>query len=266
METIKLLDGTQHDVKSLIKKMDDDSFYYGYMSKAALSSSNCKYLLESPKTYRNIVKYGSEQKSAALTTGRLIHVGILEPHKMNDQFDVVHVASKNTKLWKESVAAAEGTGKTLVTKKEFDQANRSVDAFLRNEHAKQYLKGSDFEIAQVGNVMNYPFRAKADIINKEKGFIADIKTTSDLRAFPYSARKYSYDLQAALYCFLYDIHWSDFHFLVVDKASLDIGIYHCSQEFYDRGMAKLVQAIETFELYFDKELEDVDAYIIEETL
>lgn len=268
MKNIQLLDGSIHDRDVLINKMIDDSFYYGYMAQAALSSSSCKLLLESPKTYRNIIKYGSEQSSPALTTGRLIHLGILEPHKLDDQFEIVDVATKTTKLWKDRVAhhAGTGTGKTCVTRKEYNDATKSIDAFLRNDKAVQYLNGSEFEIPMVDAVLGYPFRAKADIINREKGFIADIKTTSDLRAFPYSAKKYSYDLQAALYCYMYDIHWSNFHFLVVDKASGDIGIYHCSQDFHDRGAAKLAHAIETFEIYFDKKTQDIDSYTIEETL
>jgi hypothetical protein len=42
-----------------------------------------------------------------------------------------------------------------------------------------------------------PFRAKADIY--ADGFLADLKTTTDLRAFPYSAKKYGYDVQAFIY-------------------------------------------------------------------
>ena len=45
-----------------------------------------------------------------------------------------------------------------------------------------------------------PFRAKADILNLEEGFIADIKTTTDLHSnFRFSARKYGYDMQAYIY-------------------------------------------------------------------
>ncbi len=39
---ITLLDGTQHEEKEILEKMQDDSFYYGYLSKAALSSPSLK--------------------------------------------------------------------------------------------------------------------------------------------------------------------------------------------------------------------------------
>ena len=32
METIKLLNNEEFKVKEILKKMDDDSFYYGYLS------------------------------------------------------------------------------------------------------------------------------------------------------------------------------------------------------------------------------------------
>ena len=49
MKTIKLLNGEEFKVKDILTKMDDDSFYYGYLGKHALSSSMCKSLLDSHK-------------------------------------------------------------------------------------------------------------------------------------------------------------------------------------------------------------------------
>ena len=50
-QTIKLLDNTIWNTSDLIKKMYDDSFYYGYLGKAALSSSSVKNLYSAPKNY-----------------------------------------------------------------------------------------------------------------------------------------------------------------------------------------------------------------------
>ena len=43
---IQLLDGTVGDKTELLEKMNDDEFYYGYLYKAALSSSSLKILLD----------------------------------------------------------------------------------------------------------------------------------------------------------------------------------------------------------------------------
>jgi len=50
MKIIELLDGSTWDMDTVLAKMQDDSFYYGNLSKNALSSSACKLLLTSPKT------------------------------------------------------------------------------------------------------------------------------------------------------------------------------------------------------------------------
>ena len=98
METIKLLDGTEWNKKEILTKMDDDEFYYGYLGKAALSSSNAKLLLDSPKTYKFITQYGSAT-SQALRDGWLFHTAILEPDVFEKQI-FVDVDSKNTKAYK----------------------------------------------------------------------------------------------------------------------------------------------------------------------
>ena len=126
---ITLLDGTVWDKAELLEKMNDDEFYYGYLSKAALSSSSVKLLLDSPKTYRNVTEYGSEE-SQALRDGWLFHTAILEPEVFSSQI-FVDVASKNTKAYRE---AKEQHGKVF-TMTEKNDAERIADAFLRNTKA-----------------------------------------------------------------------------------------------------------------------------------
>ena len=45
MDKIKLLDGEEHEVKPLLKKMNDDVFYYGELNQLALSSSSLLSLI-----------------------------------------------------------------------------------------------------------------------------------------------------------------------------------------------------------------------------
>jgi len=79
----------------------------------------------------------------------------------------------------------------------------------------------------------------------------DLKTTSDLKGFERSANFFSYDLQAALYLELFNAF--DFEFIVVDKNTLDVGIYKCSQKFIDSGKYKLDLAVESYEDYLNTE-------------
>jgi len=251
---ITLLDGTQHNKKELIEQMHSDEFYYSYLSKAALSSSSLKLLLTSPKTYYNVTKYGNPE-SQALRDGWLFHTAILEPDVFASQI-FVDVDSKNSKAYK---LAKEEHGKVF-TRKEKKDAERLADAFLRNEKALKLIQDAEFEIPMIGEVMGMPFRAKADVLGNNK--IIDLKSTSDIKAFPYSAKKYGYSVQCYLYCELYGIDYKDFTFIAMDKGSLDVGIFHCSEEFYLDGKEKTIKAIEIYDTYF-LQATDLDQYYLE---
>ena len=95
MDYIQLLNGERFRKDELLELMLDDKFYYGYLGKAALSSSSIKLLLDSPKKYKYVMEYGS-QESNALDAGWLFHTCILEPDVFNSQV-FVDVQSKNTK-------------------------------------------------------------------------------------------------------------------------------------------------------------------------
>ena len=171
------------------------------------------------------------------------------------------VQSKNTKAYKEAVKENKDR---VFTAKEKSDAERLADAVLKNEQALRLLDNSQFEVPVIGNVLGMPFRGKADILS-DNG-ICDIKTTSDIKAFPYAAKKYGYDIQVYLYCELFGVQYFDFKFLVIDKSSLDVGIWDCSEEFYLSGQHKVQQGIDTYIKYFMKQEIDVNDYIIKGTL
>ena len=111
--------------------------------------------------------------------------------------------------------------------------------------------------------MGLPFRGKADVLCGNA--VVDLKTTTDIRAFRYSAQKYLYNAQCFIYCNLFNIDYKDFTFIALDKSSLDIGIYHCSEDFYFSGEQTVAKAIETYEAFFVDGL-DIESYYLEDTL
>lgn len=254
MKSITLLDGKQWNKEDLLKEMQNDEFYYGYLSKAALSSSSLKLLLSSPKTYKYVSQYGNAE-SQALRDGWLFHTAILEPDVFNAQ-KFIDVESKNTKAYKEAKLEF---GKVF-TKSEKRDAERLADAFFRNEKALQYITNCEFEVPEIGEVYGLPFRGKADVLGDNR--VVDLKTTTDIKAFPYSAKKYGYDVQCFLYCNLFNVSYKDFTFIALDKSSLDIAIYHCSEDFYYDGERKVEEAIEIYDLFFLQGI-DTDQYYIE---
>lgn len=263
---IKLLDGNVYDKDQLLAKMQDDSFYYGELSKLALSSSSLKLLLESPKTYYFVNKYGQNETTAALRSGHLFHLAILEPEKY-DKIKFVDVQSRNAKAFKDAVAEHG----EVFTAKERDDNNKLIDAFLKNPKAIELIGNSKTEVPAIGNVLDtgFPFRGKADVL-KNSGGIVDIKTTQDVQNFDKSAFKYKYHLQAAIYIDLFStpekpLTHEDFTFLCISKNTLDIGVWKCSEAFIEYGRKELRKGVELYKTYIREDF-DINDYTIQGTL
>ena len=80
----------------------------------------------------------------------------------------------------------------------------------------------------------------------------------------WSAKRYNYDSQAYIYKQLFD---KDMVFIVVDKQTNQLGIFECSQQFYDNGRDKVERALEVWDRYYSPlSTEDINSRIIYQTL
>jgi len=253
-EKIVTFDGVEHETGEILEKMIDDDFYYGYLGKQALSCSLLKVILQSPKKYMELIENG-QKETQPLRDGRLLHMAVLEPHKF-EELNIVDVKSKNTKTYKEAVIEMG----TVYTTPEIDTATELASTLHNNSTVRDILNGAEFEVPAVGMIEGIPFRGKADILKGTE--IIDVKTTVDIKKFKYSAYKYSYDLQAYLYLQLFP-EAKSFTFLCIDKATKDIAIYECSEDFIQSGKEKLERGIEDYKFFFqskDMSLEDYIRY------
>src|SRR6056300_1428209 len=153
---IKLLDGQSWESRELLEKMLDDAFYYGYLGKAALSSSSLKKLLQSPKLYASSLTEDQEE-TKALREGKLIHLLLLEPHK-EESLKVVDVKTRTAKAYKE--AAAEYGAENTFTAVEIATAKKVAKAVKDCPEAYDMIYGAATEVPQIGNIMGLPFRCK----------------------------------------------------------------------------------------------------------
>jgi hypothetical protein len=261
MKQIELLNGKAYDKDKLLEKMYDDSFYYGELGKYALSSSAIKSLLDSPKEYARALNYKSDNR--AFKQGRLIHLAALEPDKIDTLCHVVEVQSAVSKAYKDKVKEV-GSADFVFTRKDYDKAMYTVDALLQNDVWQQLTRDAKFEQPGFDILHGYPFRAKADVLGKN--YIADLKTTSDLKAFKWSAIKYNYDVQVYIYCKLFNITYDKFVFFAIDKSSGDLGIYDITERFYNSGKDKVQYALKIFEQYFIKKQKEINEYVIKDTI
>jgi hypothetical protein len=242
---IKLLDGKEWDKDNLREKMYDDSFYYGYLGKNALSSSSLKKLLQSPKAYASSLERSEETQ--ALRDGKLIHLMALEPHRVAELSIIP--STKASKAYKEAVA--EKGSEYVYTKSEFYNAQKITKALEENEVVSYMMEGMDHEVPEIGMVEGAPFRAKADAISKDRSLIIDLKTTSDVYKFESSARFFKYGLQAELYRRIFGA--TEFIFIVIDKNTLDIGIFPISEETLAYGFQQIQEGVEVYKKYFQDE-------------
>lgn len=246
---ITLLNGEQWSREDILKKMDDDSFYYGYLGEHALSSSALKKLVEGPKQYRkSLVR--DDKPIQALRDGRLVHLCLLEPEKVGDL-----IITEGTKARNDFKDATAEHGEHMVyTRSELDNAYWIADAVRSNRHAEYLLSDLDRELSGIEMIEGLATRAKADAISKDRSVIIDLKTTSapvSEDSFRWSARNFMYNLQAALYLKVFGA--SEFTFLVINKESKDIGIFPCSDEFIASGEILIQQGIEMYNRYFSSE-------------
>ena len=253
---ITTFDNKQWEYIDIIERMYDDEFYYGYLGSNALSSSSAKKLLQSPKAY--LKSLNVNQDAQPLRDGRLVHLSVLEPHKVKDL--TIVDGSKATKAFKEAVLDLGSAN--VYTRSEFNNANRIANAVLKCSEVTSLLQGAEFEVPQAKMIDGLPFRGKADIL--KDNVIIDLKTTSDITKFRWSVKHFSYDLQAALYLKMFEA--DAFIFVVVDKDSKDIMICDCSDEFINNGLVKLDRAIGQYKYFFQDEIPNLDNYVIHETL
>ena len=240
---ITLLNGEKWQESDLLKKMDDDSFYYGHLGQYALSSSSLKKLLESPNSYRDSLRKSDD--TTALREGRLVHLAVLEKHKLDNL--VVINRTRAAKEFKDAVA--EHGDHMVVTQSEKDNAYWIAEAIHNNSEASYLLSDCDYEVPGVGMIQDLPFRAKADSITKDRSVIIDLKTTSaKVKDFRWTAKNFNYALQAKLYLKIFGAQ--EFIFLVINKFTKDIGIFNCSQEFLEYGASDIQDAISVYQKYF----------------
>jgi hypothetical protein len=241
-------------MKEIIERLKNDEDYYGEYGKQWLSNSQIGTLLRNPKEFGK----DSDLETANLLLGRFFHVAMIEPHKLGE-FEIVDASSRNTKIYKE-----QADDRFLLLQKEVDHLMYAILEMKGNkEMANQiYAKGNQYEVPMVDNFYGVPFKGKADIVTKDK--IIDIKTTSNIDKFRQSAKMYNYDSQAFIYSSMFGL---PFEFFVIDKNTRQMGIYTCSEEFLDRGMQKVAQAVEVYNKFFGPNAtEDVKQYVAHEVL
>ena len=240
--------------EDVIKKLREDEHYYGDFGKKYLSNSDIKTLLTNPLALGK----ASEMRPAFLVGG-YFHTAILEPDKLK-KYKVIPSSTRNTKAYKEMSG-----GELCLLQHEVDQIELMTDKILSNNVCKDLIRGDwvEYEQPSIKMIEGEMWKGKADIINHNEKLVIDLKTTSDIQKFRYSASKFNYDSQAYIYSKLFGY---EMVFIVIDKNTHQLGIFDCSNEFYERGKDKVQRAVEAYKLFYKQNGFDPTQYFINKTL
>jgi len=247
---------TDEQTLETIDRLRDDHEYYGKFGSQFLSNSSLGALLSNPREYG--VK---REDNKAFAEGRYFHQCFLEPEKALETL-TVEVASRNTKAYKQAI---EEHGKTVILlQKEKDHMDELIATMRGNVEFFDgiYAEGNKYEVPAISKIKGHWFKGKADIICANQ--IIDLKTTSNIHDFKWSARKYNYDSQCYIYQMLFG---KPLVFYVIDKTNFLMGIYKPSEEFVRGGEEKVKRALEVYEMFFsENSTHDINNFFIEETL
>ena len=237
--------------KEIINKLKQDEHYYGDYGKQFLSNSDISILLKNPKMLRE-----PKPKTSAMVVGGYFHTAILEPDKLKS-FKIIESSTRNTKKYKEM-----SDGEICLLQHEADKIQLMTEVMMDNNICRGLIKGN-FEVPAVTEIFGNKWKGKADIINHEEKLVIDLKTTSDIDRFRWSASKFNYDSQAYIYSSLFGY---EMLFIAIDKETHQIGLFDCSPEFYKAGEDKVRKASDAYDLFYKTDDFDSKQYLITKTL
>lgn len=240
----------------IVDRLRDDNEYYKGVGKMYLSNSDIGVLLSNPRDFGK-----TREDNKNFMEGRYFHQSILEPEKAA-LTPFVEASSRNTNLYKDYIKANDLP--FCMLKGEIEEIDALVSSIKSNIYFfdEIYKDGNLFEEPAIGEIQGSMWKGKADIVTDE--MIIDLKTTSDIQKFKYSAKSYNYDSQCYIYQHLFG---KPLVFFVADKNTHQLGVFRPTDEFIKGGEAKVAKAIEVYKTFFGANpTESIDNYYIDELL
>jgi exodeoxyribonuclease VIII len=228
-----------------------------HAEKKHISSSNLKSLLKDPGIFYKEKILGDRKEHSNATQGifddgTLAHTLILEPEEFHNEFRVFPGFRKQGKDWEVFKNDPANNGYVLVSKSQKAKVEAWVESYRRLPTAVNLIKGGFSEHTLFGELMGVPIKVRADYINIDNGYIADVKTTSgttDVDGFKYTVESFEYDLSAALYSMMFKQHYGkdfEFYFVVLGKRDKSCEVFKLSEASRVAGELKVLKALKTY--------------------
>jgi len=240
----------------VIEMLRDDTNYYGDFGKQYLSNSDIGTLLKDPSQFGV-----SQPDNQNFAKGRYFHQLILEPSKA-ENVKYVTASTRTTKVYKQY--CEDNDLPYALLESEVEEIQKLVTKMLSNYTFFDDIRndGNEYEVPAIGKICGQMWKGKADIVHPD--MLIDLKTTSNIDDFKWSARKYNYDSQAYIYQSLFN---KPLVFYAIEKGTGRLGIYRPTTEFLERGEDKVVKAVEVYKKFFAENAnENINDYYIEQEL
>lgn len=221
-----------------------------------VSSSQLKDLLDNPEEFynKNISKKAEKFHIDAFDVGSYFHTATLEPHKLKEDI-MVYEGKRIGQKWE--IFRKKNKGKTIVSPAMARQAEKLVKAVKNSPACSRWLKGGECEVSlflklivaegriyakdqklilgingwekvsKVPSGTEITVKVRADKLNREKKFLADLKSTTGNAKSKVSmktkVKNYNYSLSAAFYLDVYNAIGLGLKNFIWIFASKDVG-------------------------------------------
>jgi exodeoxyribonuclease VIII len=233
------------EAKVLVDGLNDCSNHDYHADRKYLSSSVLKTVYKSLDIYYNEYILGNKKEISSTTQstfdlGSLVHSYILEPELVDNGYNFFQGFRKAGTEYQEFLKSAEA-GKPVISTPQHHQAKELLKAFQAHKVATDLISGGFSEQTICGTLHGVPIKSRFDYINVDKGYIADVKTTSypsDKESFKLTVEGLMYHLSAALYCAMAEQHYGkpfSFYFIVLSKRDKTCDVFKLSDERMDLG-------------------------------
>lgn len=242
--------------KLLVEGINEDisnADYHG--DKRYLSSSSLKDLLKGPDYYYK-THIGGERPAVSKSTqkvfdeGSYAHTLILEPHLKDVEYAFFPGMRKAGEEYENFVL--ENSDKVILSKPQKMRVEAWVRAYEKRPEAVNLITGGMAEHTVAGKLNGVPIKVRADYINLDKGYVADVKTCgmgTDIDTFRYVIDQRSYQLSASLYCQMFEQYYGrpfDFYFIVLGKKDLMCQVYRASEATMEEGKMLVYKALSLY--------------------
>lgn len=247
--------GSDIDFKAYL---DVDAISQSFLSKMHNSPAMALWERDHPK------------ETDAMITGRIVHGMVLEPETyFNKMWFADHYAilpagmRKDPRAKKYQEWLVDVGERTVIREKDLDNCSAIAGAVSSRIGP---LSSGRAEITMFYKGKHFDFKARIDYLSSDDCII-DLKTTRSAHpaSFKKSIENYGYDIQAAMYCYLYTRLTGktikEYKILAVEKEQPYISeMYTLSEGTLALGTQKLQEAIGLYDKYKDKDAYSVPGY------